>query len=118
MKRFSLVVGLVLVMCTVFGGLAFAGPEGVYAIKQQTPMGEMDSTLVLNADGTGYVEGMMGKTEFTGAKIDGNSFEFTMTANSPMGEMEMTFKGAVDGDNISGSSAGPMGESPFTGTRK
>jgi hypothetical protein len=118
MKKISLVASLVLLMCMMFGGQAFAGPEGVYVIKESSQMGEMESTVAINADGTGYVEGMMGKTEFTKAKIDGNKFAFSMTATSPMGDMKMDYKGTVDGDNISGTSSGMMGDTPFTGQRK
>jgi multimeric flavodoxin WrbA len=94
------------------------GPEGIYVITQSTPMGEMEATMAINSDGTGYIEGMMGKMEFAGAKIDGNNFEGSMTADTPMGKMEISFNGTVDGDNISGISKSPMGESPFIGQRK
>ena len=123
MKKINLVASLILFICIIFGCQTLGvrevrGPAGVYLIKQSTPMGEMESTLAINADGTGYIEGMMGRMEFSGAKIDGNNFDIAMTVDSPMGEMEISFKGTVDGDNISGTSGTPMGETPFTGQRK
>jgi len=123
MKKINLVASLILLICMIFGCQTLGvrevgGPAGVYLIKQTTPMGEMESTLAINADGTGYIEGMMGKMEFSGAKIDGNNFDITMDMESPMGEMEISLEGTVDGDNISGTTGTPMGELEFTGQRK
>ncbi len=95
-----------------------AGPAGVYLAKTATPNGEIEFTLALNEDGTGYTESRMGKTEFSNAKIEGNNFTFDMTLNSQMGEMALTFKGAVDGDDIEGTISMQMGEMPFSGQRK
>jgi len=123
MKKITLVASLVLFTVMVFGCHTLGirkvpGPEGVYLITMETQMGDMESTLALNADGTGYMEGMMGKMEFSGARIEGNSFDITMPVETPNGEIEITLKGAVDGDNISGTTGSPMGESSFTGQRK
>ena len=95
-----------------------AGPEGVYLANTSTPNGEIEFTLAINADGSGYTESQMGKSEFSGAKIEGNSFTVDMTINSQMGEMAITFNGSVDGDNISGNISTQMGEMPFNGHRK
>jgi hypothetical protein len=123
MKKITLLASLVLFTVMVFGCHTLGirevpGPEGVYLITMETQMGDMESTLALNADGTGYVEGMMGKMEFSDARIEGNSFDITMPVETPNGEIEITLKGAVDGDNISGTTGSPMGESSFTGQRK
>jgi len=123
MKKINLVASLILFIFMIFGcqtlGIrGVAGPEGVYLINMSTPMGEMESTLAINADGTGYIEGMMGKMDFSGAKIDGNNFDIIMPVETPNGEIEISLKGTVDGDNIVGTTGSPMGESPFTGQRK
>lgn len=95
-----------------------AGPVGAYLVKTSTPNGEIEFTLALNADGTGYTGAQMEKTEFAGAKIEGNNFTFDTTVNTEMGEMALTFLGSVEGDNISGTIGTQMGEMPFTGHRK
>ena len=95
-----------------------AGPEGVYLATTSTPNGEIEFTFAINADGTGYTESQMGRAEFKDAKIEGNSFSFGMTINSQMGEMALTFNGAVNGDIISGNITSQMGEMPFKGQRK
>lgn len=94
------------------------GPAGVYLAKTSTPNGEIEFTLTLNADGTGNTHSSTGKSEFTDAKIEGNDFAFDTTVNSQMGEMEIAFKGSVEGDNISGTIGTQMGDMPFAGQRK
>lgn len=95
-----------------------AGPEGVYLATTATPNGDIEFTLAINGDGSGYTESQMGRAEFKDAKFEGSNFSFDMTFNSQMGEMVLTFNGAVDGDIISGSIASQMGEMPFKGQRK
>lgn len=95
-----------------------AGPEGVYLATTSTPNGEIEFTLAINEDGTGYAESQMGRVEFKNAKIEGNSFSFGMTIPSQMGEMALTFNGTVDGDTIGGNITMQMGEMPFSGQRK
>jgi hypothetical protein len=95
-----------------------AGPEGVYLAATSTPNGDIEFTLAINEDGSGYTESQMGRAEFRDAKIEGNSFSFDMTIPSQMGEMALTFNGAVDGDTIGGNINTQMGEMPFSGQRK
>lgn len=107
----------------IFTGILFssqlaANPYGVYDIKARTAMGDMESVLTLNEDGSGSVVNMMGQNEFAKANIDGNSFNFTMMVKSPMGEIEMHYQGTVDGDSITGNMNGPMGGARFTGSRQ
>ncbi len=123
MKKINLAAVLMLSVSIIFGCQTLGirevvTPAGVYLITLSTPMGEMESTLAINADGTGYLEGMMGKMEFSDAKLEGNNFNIPITMESQMGEMKISFEGAVDGDNISGISKSEMGEATFTGQRK
>ena len=95
--------------------------DGTYKVTANTPMGKMESTLILKTDGDSLSgsmsSSMMGTIEFSDGKVDGNSFTFDMTMQSPMGKMEMTNTGAVDGDNISGEVKTSMGNSSYTGVR-
>ena len=97
------------------------GVDGTYNILVNTPMGKMESTIILVTDGDSLsgsiTSAMMGTVEFSGGKVDSNSFSFEMEMNSPMGKMEMTNTGTVDGDNISGEVKSSMGNSAYTGTR-
>lgn len=97
------------------------GVDGTYKVTADTPMGRIESTLVLNTDGDNlsgsFSSAMMGSTEFSGGKVDGDSFTFEMTLETAMGRMEMTNNGTVDGDNISGEVKTAMGNSSYTGVR-
>jgi len=95
-----------------------AGPEGVYLATTSTPNGEVEFTLGINEDGSGYIDSQMGKNEYQDAKFEGNSFSFDISINTQMGEMALTFNGAVDGDIISGDIVSQMGNMPFKGQRK
>ena len=126
MKKIISLTGLILFSFMIFGCQTLkvheaevpAGPAGVYLAKTSTPNGEIEFTLTINADGTGYTESSMGKSEFKDTKIEGNNFAFNMTINSQMGEMEIAFLGSVEGDDISGTIGTQMGEMPFSGQRK
>lgn len=111
-------LSIVLFPVALFAGQVIAGVDGIYEITSKTPIGTMESILTINADGSGSVKSTMGKSEFSDAYIDGNNFEFDMTVNSPIGEMQMSFEGSVDGDSVSGNISNPMGGSEFSGFRK
>jgi hypothetical protein len=111
------IVRLLLVTGVVFSGQLMAEVTGVYRISAETPIGTMESTMTLNEDGTGTVENALGNAVFTEANIEGNEFEFAMTVNSPMGEMEINYEGRVTGDYVSGNISYAMGGTEFSGIR-
>ena len=94
------------------------GPAGVYLAKTSTPQGVVEFTMTINENGTGSIESMMGNKEIQEIDINGNNFGFNTAINTQMGEMALTFKGAVDGDNVSGTIGTQMGPLPFSGQRK
>lgn len=95
-----------------------SGPVGVYLAKTSTPQGVIEFTMTINENGTGRIESMMGNREISVINIEGNNFGFKTTIETQMGKMPLTFKGAVDGDNISGTIDTRMGSLPFSGLRK
>ncbi len=78
-------------------------------------------SITLKTDGDSFSgstsPAVMGTDEFSGGEVDGNSFEFEMQMNSPMGKFGMTNIGTVYGDNISAEVKTSMGNSAYTGTR-
>ena len=126
MGKAASIAGLILLFCVFFGCQTLkvkspaspAGPAGIYLAKTSTQQGEVEFTMVINANGTGKIESMMGNKEISDIKIDGNKFGFNTTINTQRGEMPLTFKGIVDGDNISGTIGTQMGSLPFSGQRK
>lgn len=90
---------------------------GKWKLKVSTPMGEQTPTLTLNADGSGLLEGPLGKASFNDGKIDGDnaSCSVNMQIMGQSFKLDMTAK--ADGNNISGTMNTPMGNSTFSGIR-
>jgi hypothetical protein len=60
----------------------------------------------------------MGTTEISEGSINGNSFTFRITLESPNGSMVITFTGTIQGTRMTGTvNAGQMGTMDFTGTK-
>ena len=94
--------------------------DGNWNLTMNSPMGARPVTANFKTDG-GAISG-----EFTGAQgaapvsgtADGNAVAFAATVSGPMGQMELKFKGTLDGDNISGEVAfGAFGSGTFTGSK-
>lgn len=100
----------------------FADPAGVYDITMETRRGMQTLELVIRAEGDGYVGelngGRAGDREIASIIVDGDSFEFPMQIETPMGDMTLTYKGSVSGDEIMGNIETPMGARPFSGSRQ
>ena len=95
--------------------------DGTYKITAETPIGSMESTLILKTDGGDLsgtmTSGMMGTIDFDGGKVEGSSFSFTMTMKKFLKKIEISGSGEVDGDKISGEIMTSMGNSSFAGVR-
>jgi hypothetical protein len=95
--------------------------EGTYRITADTPMGIMESTLTLKTRGeelTGTMSaGMIGEINFDGGKIEGSSFSFAVTVSKFFKKIDISGRGMVEGDRISGRIITSYGESCFEGIR-
>ena len=96
--------------------------DGTYNIEVDTPMGKMESKLILKTDGdvlSGSLDSpMAGVSEFSGGTVNGEDVAWGMEISSPMGKMELEYKGKVTGNEITGEvKAGNFGTSPFKGKR-
>jgi hypothetical protein len=90
---------------------------GKWNLTVSTPMGDMPSTLVLNADGTGTTSSQMGSSQLTDVKIDGDSASFQVKIDVMGQEMVLTGRATADGDAITGGYESTMGRSGFSGRR-
>jgi hypothetical protein len=90
---------------------AFAAPlaaatdvSGSWTMTATTPRGERTSTLVFVQEGeTLTVTSKSERGESTGAgTITGDAIEWSITRETPMGPMTVTYKGTVAGDTMSG----------------
>ena len=95
--------------------------DGVWNITLKTPMGDRPVTVTLTTDGndlSGSFEAPQGTQEFEGGTASGNEATWSTMFNGAMGEMQLDFVGAVDGDTIDGTvQFGAVGSGTFNGTR-
>ena len=89
-------------------------------MELETPMGKRDGVLELRAR-EGRLEGSwstaMGGGDLSGT-VGADRLEWTVTLEGPMGQMQLAFTAAVDGDALSGEvQFGMMGSGAFIGTR-
>jgi hypothetical protein len=95
--------------------------DGTWNISIQTPMGARDATLTLTSSGSavsGTFTNQRGSSAVTDGTSDGSAFSFGAEFEGAMGKMQLTFKGTVSDDTMSGEvQFGPMGAGPFSGRR-
>jgi hypothetical protein len=94
--------------------------DGTWNLTFDTPIGAQETTLEAKAVGdalTGTQSGRDGSQAIRDGAVNGDDASWSLDISSPM-PMTLEFKGAVDGDTISGSvKLGMFGEAKFTGVR-
>jgi hypothetical protein len=94
--------------------------DGTWKITFETPIGTQETRLEAKAVGgalTGTQSGKDGSQPIQDGAVDGDEASWSLAISSPM-PMTLEFKGAVDGDAMSGSvKLGMFGETSFTGVR-
>jgi hypothetical protein len=93
------------VLITLFAFAALAADvTGTWKGTAETPNGPMERTFVFKVDGnklTGETTSqMMGKSTITDGKIDGDNLSFTITVKFQDNEMQLNYKGKVNGNEI------------------
>jgi pyruvate,water dikinase len=97
------------------------GIGGEWELAWDTPMGHIDAVLTLQANGkkvTGILDAEGVTQEIRDGRAKDNSFSFKASAQTPMGKLNLTFDGAVEGDQMSGSIKAMMMKMAFAGTRR
>lgn len=92
---------------------------GTWNLKIQSPMGERPATLELSGESelSGSVKAEQGDSDVTGT-LDGDAIAFKGTISGQMGQMELTFSGKLDGDEMSGDvQFGSFGSGSWSATR-
>ena len=92
---------------------------GVWEVSVDSPIGVLQGTLTLNADGTGVMTSAeLGEARLEGAVFDGADITFDLEVDA-QGQMVMLgFSGSVEGDALNGQFASDFGSFPVTGTRQ
>jgi len=95
--------------------------DGTYEVTVDTPMGAQSMKLTLKTDGgalSGSIDSPLGAQDFSGGSVSGDDISWQMEINSPIGKMNLEYKGKVTVDDIAGEvKAGDFGTSPFKGKR-
>lgn len=95
---------------------------GVWNFTVKSPNGSNDSVFTLKQEGeklSGTYKGMLGEAPVTGT-VKGSDAAFSMKVNVQGQELEITFKGMVEGkDSMKGTAQfGDLGEGTWTAARK
>lgn len=113
---------LVLLLLSLFASANLFADEltGTWTLDIQTPRGLQHPTLVITSASdkySGVYNSMRGPIAIDTITRDGNSFSFPMTVSVPIGDINVTYSGSIDGERMKGTVKNPRGEVPFTGTR-
>ena len=93
---------------------------GEWTLTIDTPRGTQHPTLVISQDGenyTGIYNSRRGPIAVDSITRDGSNFSFPLIISVPIGEIEVTYRGSISGEDMTGTVQNPRGEVPFTGKR-
>jgi len=93
---------------------------GEWTLSIDTPRGVQHPVLVIERADKGYTatySGRQGLLTIDELTRDGNRFAFPLAITVPIGTIEVSYKGVIDGDRMTGVVANPRGEVPFSGER-
>ena len=93
---------------------------GNYSITIDVPGQTLTGTLALIQQGTvlsGTLSTQLGVVQIRDGKVAADGFTFSATVDYAGSQIEIAVKGAVNGNQISGTIDSPQGTVPFSGTR-
>jgi imidazolonepropionase-like amidohydrolase len=102
------------------GSSAIANVGGNYSINIELPGQPIPATLALTQQGallTGSIQTPSATGPIKDGKVTTDGFTFSATVPFGGSSTEITVKGAVDGNKISGTIESPQGAVPFSGTK-
>ena len=102
--------------------LTDAAPDlaGEWTLSIDTPRGVQHPVLAIERTDNGYTatySGRQGLLTIDEVTRDGNRFSFPLAITVPIGTIEVSYEGVIDGDRMTGVVANPRGEVPFSGER-
>ena len=109
------------ITCMMLSAGAFAdGLAGTWTLTIDTPRGVQHPTLVVEQKGdqySGVYNSLRGPIDVQSISFDGNNFDFPLVITVPIGDIEVNYRGTIDGDKMIGRVQNPRGEEPFSGER-
>ena len=122
--KIAFTVVVVLALAFLFSGVASAQDAKVawkWESKFTTQQGETrTTTFTFTQEGnklTGTVSGGMGGETPLSGSVKGNEVKFTVTRQTPNGEMKSEYTATVEGDTMKGSVESPRGKRDWTATK-
>lgn len=94
--------------------------DGKYSIVMQTPMGPVNGILTLKTDGehlSGMLEAMGSRHPFTDGTVRGDECHFTNVFQTPLGKIQLSVKGLVQGEAFHATARTQMGVITALGKR-
>jgi len=101
-------------------GASISELAGEWTLTIDTPRGVAHPVLLITATDSGYAatyKGRQGLLTIDEVTRDGNRFAFPLSITVPIGTIEVSYQGVIDGDRMTGVVANPRGEVPFSGER-
>src|SRR5579872_2870959 len=123
LRRTMLMVCCAALVCAPLGAAPRAADvdvTGEWSVEFTTPMGVMDFAMAVTQQGprlTGHMTSDVGEFPLKGT-IDGDQVTIDWTLNDGGKMVDITFKGKVEGNRISGTAKlGTLGQGPFSAER-
>lgn len=117
----KLVSGLIALTLTVLVGCTASVPPavGVWDVEMTTPLGALEATLTVNADGSGMMASeALGEAPISGITFDGNAMNFEAEVDAQGQTLVLVFNGTIEGDAVNGAFGSDFGDFAVTGTRQ
>jgi hypothetical protein len=122
--KIAFTVVVVLALAFMFSGVASAQDAkvaGKWESKFTTPQGDTrTTTYTFTQEGnklTGTVSGGMGGETPLAGTVKGNEVKFTVTRQTPNGEMKSEYTATVEGDTMKGTVESPRGKRDWSATK-
>ena len=121
--RIALAVAVAFALAFMLTAVASADDKvtGKWESKFTTPQGETrTTTYTFKVDGdklSGTVAGGMGGDTPLEGSVKGNEVKFTVTRQTPNGEMKAEYTATVEGDTMKGTVESPRGKRDWSATR-
>jgi len=113
------------VLCFLLLTFASAGYAneltGTWVLSIDTPRGTQNPTLEVMQDEDrlyGVYQSLRGPLKIESIQFDGTQFSFPLKIQVPIGEIEVTYRGQIEGQTMRGMVQNPRGEVPFSGQRR
>ncbi len=99
---------------------AAAELAGNWTLSIDTPAGPQNPKLEVQQTGGSYsgtYHSRRGPVPLKNVQTDGKTFSFEIVITVPIGEIDVTYTGTIEGDEMVGRVRNPRGEVPFSGRR-